>query len=133
MTDVQDPKAVVVLTPIKILVYDLLSSSAKYVIFDSHLSFLILPPLYLGTHCDDRYMQAFVLYPLDTYTILPLTKKNKQIIKVKTYTHLWADGKRGTYFLCGMTLGIFCGDRSWHAERFLHVPFKIIVVTLAQT
>lgn len=48
--------------------------------------------------------------------------------------HLWADGKGGTYSLCGVTLWIFCGDLkvNWHAERFLHEPFKIIVVTLAQ-
>ena len=33
ITDVQDPRAVVVLTPVKLLVFDLLSSSAKYVVY----------------------------------------------------------------------------------------------------
>lgn len=33
-SDVQDPRAVVVLTPVKLLVFDLLSSSAKYALLD---------------------------------------------------------------------------------------------------
>lgn len=33
-SDVQDPRAVVVLTPVKLLVFDLLSSSAKYAVLD---------------------------------------------------------------------------------------------------
>ena len=33
-SDVQDPRAVVVLTPVKLLVFDLLSSSAKYALVD---------------------------------------------------------------------------------------------------
>ena len=37
MTDVQDPRAVVVLTPVKLLVFDLLSSSAKYVVYSLHV------------------------------------------------------------------------------------------------
>ena len=99
-----------------------LQSMLFFIVTFLFLSFL--HNLYLGTHCDDRYMQAFVLYPLDTTVLPPTQKKNKQMkIRVKTCT---------TYSLCGVNLGIFCGDQSWHAERFLHVPFKIIVVTLAQ-
>lgn len=96
-------------------------------LFLSCLHYTLAHIVMIGT-CKPLY---YILWTL--IQSFPSQKKNKQIIKVKTYTHLWADGKRGTYFLCGMTLGIFCGDQSWHAEKFLHVPFKIIVVTLAQT
>ena len=42
LTDVQDPRAVVVLTPVKLLVFDLLSSSAKYVGYSIYCTLKVL-------------------------------------------------------------------------------------------
>ena len=42
-SDVQDPRAVVVLTPVKLLVFDLLSSSAKYALVDIYCNHVHQP------------------------------------------------------------------------------------------
>ena len=63
-SDVQDPKAVVVLTPVKLLVFDLLSSSAKYVlVIVSHMFF------------DDVLHDALVFLGMDCR---PFWQKNRE-------------------------------------------------------